>query len=86
MKRHAVLVALAADHSDLDIATFLTLSRSFIFKLRKQLSDSDGGVASVAKRKKTTSSAVRCRQDDPSLLNDVPSKSTRAITKQLEVE
>lgn len=84
MKRHTVLVALAADHSDLDIATFLTLSRSFIFKLRKQLSDSDGDVASVAKRKR--SSAVRCRQDDQSLVNDVPSKSTRAITKQLEVE
>ena len=34
MKRHAVIVALKADHGDLEIARFLKIARSFIYNPR----------------------------------------------------
>lgn len=49
MKRHAALVALAANRRNLDIAIFLNASRSFIFKVREQLLDSDGEIAFVTR-------------------------------------
>jgi hypothetical protein len=35
MKRHAVIVALNAKHSDLEISRFLKVARSFVFKVRR---------------------------------------------------
>lgn len=49
MKRRAALVALAANRRNLDIAIFLNASRSFIFKVREQLLDSDGEIAFVTR-------------------------------------
>ena len=37
MKRHAVIVALKADHGDLEIACFLRVARLFVYKIRKEL-------------------------------------------------
>ena len=53
MKRHAVIVAIHANHSDLEISQFLNVARSFVHKVRRRLEVSDDNVESVAKRKKT---------------------------------
>ena len=37
MKRYAVIVALKAGHGDLKIAHFLRVTRSFVYKIRKEL-------------------------------------------------
>ena len=50
MKRHAVIVAIHAKHSDLEISQFLNVTRSFAHKVRQELEASDGNVESVAKR------------------------------------
>lgn len=90
MKRHAVLVALAANHSDSEIANFFKVARSFVFKVRNELKASGGDVLSVAKRKKHSkrSDVVRTaefiQQVQDIIIND-PRKSMRAIAKQLNV-
>ena len=48
MKRHAVIVAIHAKRSNLEISQFLNVSRSFIQKVRRELETSDGNVESVA--------------------------------------
>ena len=52
-KRHALLLALAADHTDSEVAIFKkkNLARSFVFKVRNKLEVSGSDVFSVAKRK-----------------------------------
>ena len=64
MKRHAVIVAIHANHSDLEISEFLNLARSFVHKVRRELEVSNGNVQSVAKRKthKARSDTVRTSQ------------------------
>ena len=52
MKRHVVIMALKADHGDLEIARFLRVARSFVHKLRKELEKENDNVMSVSKRKK----------------------------------
>ena len=37
MKRHSEIVALKADHGDLEIAHFLKVTRSFVHKICKEL-------------------------------------------------
>ena len=37
-KKHGAVVALTAKHSSLEIAKFLNLVRSFIYKIKKELS------------------------------------------------
>ena len=49
MKRHAVIVALKADYGDLEIARFLRVARSFVYKIRKELETDN--VMSVSKGK-----------------------------------
>ena len=49
MKRHAVIAAIHAKHSDLEKSQFLNVARSFV---RRELEASDGNVESVAKRRK----------------------------------
>ena len=52
MKRHAVIVAIHAKHSDLEISQFFNVTRSFVHKVRRKLEASDGNVESVANRRK----------------------------------
>lgn len=52
MKRHVVLIALAAHHSDLETATFLVVAKSFVYKVGTQLMCCGSGVVSVVKRKR----------------------------------
>ena len=52
MKRRAVIVALKADHGDLEIARFLRGARSFVLKIRKELEKENDNVMPVSKRKK----------------------------------
>ena len=51
MKRYAVIVALKADHEDLEIACFLRVVRSFVHKICKELEKENN--MSVSKYKKT---------------------------------
>ena len=44
MKRHAVIVAIHAKHSDLEISQFLNVAWSFVHKVRRELEASDGNV------------------------------------------
>lgn len=90
MKRHAVLVALAANHGDSEIADFLNVARSFVFRIRKQLLVSGGNVSSAAKRKKYSPRSdivrkVEFVQQVQGIINENPSKSMRAIANQLLV-
>lgn len=91
MKRHAVIVSLAARHSDSDIAAFLNVARSFVFKVWKELDAARGDVATVSHRKR------HCRRTDiirtPEFINSVqaaineePGKSIRALDRELQVE
>ena len=50
MKRHAVIVTIHANHSDLEISEFFKFAR-FVHKVRQELKASDGNVESIAKRK-----------------------------------
>ena len=52
MKRHAVIVAIHAKHSDLEISQVLNVARSFVYKVRGELDVSDSNVESVGKRRK----------------------------------
>ena len=47
MKRHAVIVALQAEHSNLQIAQFLKVAQSFVFKICKELEDNDGDLYKI---------------------------------------
>ena len=53
IKRHAVIVALKANHGDLEIAHFLRVARSFVHKIHKELEKENNNVMSVSKHKKT---------------------------------
>ena len=75
---------------DPEIATFLNVTRSFIFKVRHELKMGGGDVASVAKRKKHSPRSDTIRtpefiQQVREVVEDDPSKSMRAIAQQLEV-
>ena len=52
MKRHVVIFVSQGEHSDLQIAQFLKVSRPFVFKIRKELEDNDDDFYKVARRKK----------------------------------
>lgn len=91
MKRHAVIVSLAAGHSDSEIAAFLNVARSFVFKVRRELDAASGDVATVSHRKR------HCRRSDitrtPEFISSVqaaidedPGKSIRALGRELQVD
>ena len=46
------VVAIMAEHSNLQIVQFLKVTRSFVFKVHKELEDNDGQISPVTKRKK----------------------------------
>lgn len=52
VKCHAVLVSLAAYHSNFEFATFLNVAKSFIYKVLTELICSGRDMAPVAKRRK----------------------------------
>ncbi|XP_014784953.1 tRNA (guanine-N(7)-)-methyltransferase isoform X1 [Octopus bimaculoides] len=90
MKRHAVIVAICAERSDLEIANFLNVARSFVHKVRTELEASGGNVSIVSKRKKHSkrSDAIRTPQfiqRVQHIVSDNPEKSLRAVAKELEV-
>ena len=51
MKRHAVIVSIKAEHSDLKIPRFLKIARSFVCKVRKELKENNGDELAMSKRK-----------------------------------
>jgi DDE superfamily endonuclease len=90
MKRHAVLVALSANHNDSEIATFLNVSRSFVCKIRNKVIVSDGDVQIVAERKKHSQRFDTIRKDDfvrkvDDIITVNRSKSIRAIAREINV-
>lgn len=90
MKRHAVLVALHAEHSDLEIANFLKVSRQFVYKVRNELVGASGDVNLVSTRKSHSprSGAIRSPEfveEVQKIIDDDPGKSMRAIAKSLSV-
>ena len=79
MKRHAVIVALHAGNEAPEIANFLKVDRSFVYKAKRSLDESGGDVPSVAKRKKHFRRSDAVRDDDfivkvKSIVDDDPSK------------
>jgi len=61
IKRHAVIVTIHANHSDLEISQFLEVARLFVHKICRELEASDGNVENVAKRKKHEAHSDRVR-------------------------
>ena len=90
LKRHAVIVAIHAKHSDLEILQFLNVARSFLHKVRRGLEESDGDVESVGKHRKHKPSADTARtlqfvQQVQDIIDEDHSKSIRAISRELQV-
>lgn len=91
MKRHAVIVSLAAGHTDSEIATFLKVARSFVFKVRTELGAAKGDGAEASQRKQV------CRRSDSirnaefvsrvqSVIDENPGKSMRSLGRELQVD
>jgi len=83
MKRYAVIVAIHANHNDLEISQFLKFARSFVHKVRRELEATDGNVKSVAKHKKHEARSDRVKtshfvQQIQGIIDEDPSKSIRA--------
>ncbi|XP_046868909.1 uncharacterized protein LOC124461437 [Drosophila willistoni] len=90
MKRHAVIVALYANHTDLEISNFLKCARSFVYKVRCELKASGGNAEPVSKRKKHEERSHTIRsaefvQKVQAIIDEDPSKSIRALAKDLNV-
>ena len=90
MKRHVVIVAIHAKHSDLEISQFFNVARSFVHKVRRELETSHGNVESVARRRKhkPLSDTVRTPQfvqQVQGIIDEDPSKSIRVISRNLQV-
>lgn len=54
MKRHAVIVILKAEYSDLEISPFLYVAGSFVVIVSKELEAADGNFTAVTKGKTPT--------------------------------
>ncbi|XP_025161974.1 uncharacterized protein LOC112590242 [Harpegnathos saltator] len=90
MKRHAVIIAICAKHTDLEISNFLNCARSFVHKVRRELEASASDVETVAKRKKheersDTTKNTQFVQQVQEIVDESPSKSMRAIARDLNV-
>ena len=90
MKRHAVIVAMHAKHSYLEISQFFKVTRSFVHKVCRELEASDGNVKRIPKRikHKPRSDTVRTPQfvqKVQDIIDEGPSKSIRAISRDLQV-
>ena len=78
MKRHAVIVAVHAKHSNLEISQFFNVTRSFVHKVRRELEASDGNVGSVVKRRKHKPRSDSVRK------NNLYSKSRTLLMESLQ--
>jgi inhibitor of nuclear factor kappa-B kinase subunit alpha len=90
MKRHAVIVAIHAEHADTEIAVFLKLARSFVHKVRAELEDSQGDVASVAKRKLHATRSDNMRTPEfvaqvRGTIDASPGTSMRSLAREFDV-
>ena len=72
MKRHTVIVAIHAKHSDLEISQFINVSWSFVHKVRRKLEASDVW----------TPHFVQQIQD---IIDEYSSKFIRAISRDLQL-
>ena len=91
MKRHDVIVCLAAGHTDSEIAAFLKVVRSFVFKVKSELKAAGDDVAAVAERKRHYQGSDCI--STPEFVNSVQAaidedhgKSMRALANELEVD
>ena len=90
IKRQAVTVNIHAKHNDFDISQFLNVARSFVHKVPRELETSDGDVERFAKRRtrKPRPDAVKAQtimQQVQDIIDEEPSKSIRAISRDLQV-
>lgn len=86
-KTHAVIVSLAAGHSDSEIATFLKLARSFFFNLMSELTATKCDVATVFHRKRHYWRSVLMKT--PEFVNradEGPRKLMKDFAKELQVD
>ena len=82
MKMHALIVALKADHGDLEVVCFLRVARSFVHKIREELEKENDNVMSVSKRKKNIPH-VPIQWEHPNLLIKLSRRSMK-IDDQLQ--
>eukprot|EP00106_Octopus_bimaculoides_P001075 XP_014768517.1 PREDICTED: uncharacterized protein LOC106867953 [Octopus bimaculoides] len=89
MKRHAIIVAIHANHSDLEISNFLILARSFVHKVLLELEACDSNVSPVSKRKKHSQHTDTKRILEfirvQNIINENLRISMRSIAKELRV-
>ena len=90
MKRHAVIITICAKHTDLEISNFLNCTRPLVHKVCHELEASDGDTLFVAKRKKhnecsNTIRTIQLIQQIQAIVVENPSKSIRAVTRDLKV-
>ena len=88
MKRHAVIVAIHAEHSDLEISQFFNVTRSFVDKVRRELEASYCNMESFANCRKHKPHSVRTPQfveQAQEIIDEDPSKSIRVISGDLQV-
>lgn len=87
MKKHAIIVLLAEEHSGLDIAAFLKLVRSFIFKIKNELKAARFDVATLSYRKRLYQQYVIIKTPKFVIcIDENPKKSMRAVASELQVE
>ena len=90
MKRHSVIDAMHAKHSDFEISQFFNVVRPFVHKVRRELEASDGDVESVGsgRKHKPPSDTVRTPQfvqQVQDIIEEDPSKSLKAKSRDLQV-
>ena len=90
MQRNAVIVAIHAKHSDLEMSQFFNVSRSFVHKVTQELEASDSNVESFAKSRKHNPGSDKLRtpqfvQQVKDIIDEDPSKFIRAISRDLQV-
>ena len=90
MKRHVVIIAICAKHTDLEISNFLNCARSFVHKVRRELEASASDVETIAKLKRHEECSDITRntqfvQQVQKIVHESPSKSMGAIARDLNV-
>ena len=85
-----VIVALQADHSDFEIAEFLKVARSFVFKICNQIQKDKGNESQTLRRKKHSKRSDMIRKDDfiydvQQIIDNNPRKSTRSLPNNFQV-
>ena len=90
-KRYAVIVSIKAKHSNLEIARFLKVARSFVCKVRKELNENNGDELATSKRKQHCQRSDSLRTPEfvirrvHGMIDENPGKSMRHLAKDLQV-